>query len=304
MADSVYLNVGQSIQSLTNVYYKNIKLLGVGGNAATFLCSATSGQYMGNLFAVKIFRKRSREDRRESFLKEVEFLQTCNFPSIMRVYDRGLFCDNPFVVAEYCPKTLTDVIRENSSTLVDKFTYTLGLLSALNYLSNLDPQIVHRDIKPANIFINGSSCILGDFGLMKVLDGNIELDREVFKESTGVGMPYYYRTPDLVAYAKQQSALTVKSDIFQLGLVITELFTGRNPSKRLENGDDIYSSVEINPFRIEVEPKFDSRIYGQILTMLKVNPDERESVSNLLSYWQRLFGDIITSLSQDGSKIF
>jgi hypothetical protein len=39
-----------------------------------------------------------------------------------------------------------------------------------------------------------------------------------------------YRTPDLVAYAKGEADITTKSDVFQLGLVLTELFTGSNPS--------------------------------------------------------------------------
>ncbi len=304
MPDSVFLEVGQSILSSTGIYYRNIQLLGVGGNAATFLCSATNGLWQGNLFALKIFRKRSQKDRRESFLREINFLQSYEHPCIMRVFDSGAFYDNPFVVAEYCPKTLANVIKEGSSTLVEKITYTLNLLSALNYLSSLNPQIVHRDIKPANIFIKGNSCILGDFGLMKVLDGNLELDREVFKESTGVGMPYYYRTPDLVDYARQLAPLTVKSDIFQLGLVVTELFTGLNPSKKLIQGDDIYSRVELEPIYISVEPEFDRRIYGQIKTMLNFDPNERQSASNLLSYWQTLFNDVVISLSGGGGRIF
>jgi serine/threonine protein kinase len=198
------------------------------------------------------------------------------------------------------------VINEGASTLVEKLTYTLNLLSALNYLSNLNPQIVHRDIKPENIFIKGNSCILGDFGLMKVLDGNLEIDREVFKESTGVGMPYYYRTPDLVNYARQIAPLTVKSDIFQLGLVITELFTGHNPSKKLMYGDDIYSQVELEPnIYIPVEEgDFGRRIYGQLRTMLSFDPNERPSASNLLSYWQKLFNDVVISLSGGGGRIF
>jgi len=47
--------------------------------------------------------------------------------------------------------------------------------------------VVHRDIKPHNIFVKGASAVLGDFGLMKLLDGNAEADREIFEESVGQG---------------------------------------------------------------------------------------------------------------------
>jgi serine/threonine-protein kinase len=109
------------------------------------------------------------------------------------------------------------------------------LLSALRYLASSRPPVVHRDVKPQNIFIKGRSCVLGDFGLMKVLNGSEEMDREVFRESTGPGMPYYYRTPDLIAYAKGEANITPKSDVFQLGLVAAELFTGWNPANKSEN---------------------------------------------------------------------
>jgi serine/threonine protein kinase len=80
-----------------------------------------------------------------------------------------------------------------------KLSYVLQLLSALNYLAALTPQVVHRDIKPQNIFVKGGSAVLGDFGLMKLLDGNAEADREIFKESVGPGMPFYYRTPPMIS---------------------------------------------------------------------------------------------------------
>jgi hypothetical protein len=70
--------------------------------------------------------------------------------------------------------------------------------------------------------------VLGDFGLMKLMDGQGEEDRDVFKESVGLGMPFFYRTPDLISYAKNEADISPKSDVFQLGLVLTELFTSRN----------------------------------------------------------------------------
>jgi serine/threonine protein kinase len=93
----------------------------------------------------------------------------------------------------------------------------------------LPTPVVHRDIKPKNIFLKGQSFVLGDFGLIKLLNGHDEADHNIFKESVGFGMPYFYRTPDLIAYGKRESGITTKSDVFQLGLVAIELFTGRNP---------------------------------------------------------------------------
>lgn len=113
-ADSIYFDVGQGIKADSGVWYKNVQTLGTGANAVTCLVSATSGPNKGVLFALKVFRKLSNPQRRAAFLKEVGFLKTCSHPSVMRVFDTGLFTaydsgaklEYPFVVAEYLPTTL------------------------------------------------------------------------------------------------------------------------------------------------------------------------------------------------------
>jgi serine/threonine protein kinase len=104
MDDRFYLDVDQSVLSESKVWYRNLQLLGSGGNAATFLVVATSGDHRGVPFAVKFFRKLSRPECQASFLAEMRFLRTCNHPTIMRVFDAGVFYNNPFFVApSTCP---------------------------------------------------------------------------------------------------------------------------------------------------------------------------------------------------------
>lgn len=293
VADSIFFEVGKGIKSASGVWYNNVQTLGAGGNAVTFLVKAGSGQNYGVLFALKVFRKLSDPQRREAFLKEVGFLQTCDHPSVMRVFDSGLFVayedgkkrEHPFVVAEYLPTTLSDVIRGRRATVPEKVSYSLQLLSALAYLSSLKPQVVHRDIKPQNIFLKGHSCVLGDFGLMKLLDGGEEMGREIFKESAQPGMPFYYRTPDLVAYVKREAALTTKSDVFQLGLVLAQLFTGWNP---LEKTDDILSPVVLEAVGT-IPGELSGGIAELIRRMLVLDPAKRETARELMDGWGGVF---------------
>src|SRR2546423_2970438 len=111
MAYGHFFNITQVIQASSGVWYRNIQWLGEGGNAQTFLVVATSGQAQGVPFALKIFKNLAKPERRGSFLDEVKFLRECSHPSIMRVFDDGVFYDQPFVVAEYLPNTLQQVIR-------------------------------------------------------------------------------------------------------------------------------------------------------------------------------------------------
>src|SRR5262249_37848427 len=149
----------------------------------------------------------------------------CDHPAVMRVFDEGLYLgEHPFVVAEYLPDTLGHVLR-TAPPMMAKMAYAVQLLSALEYLSTPAITVVHRDIKPANVFIKGGSCVLGDFGLMKRLTVNRELDQEMLKTSVGPRMPRNYRTPDLVEYYKGGPVPTDKSDVYQLGLLFAELFS-------------------------------------------------------------------------------
>ena len=292
MADYFTLAPGKGIQSSKGIWYRCVQTLGAGGNAVTFLVLCTSGANSGALFALKVFRRLSAQDRREKFLKEIRLLFELNHPCILRVFDEGMFHtgdgDYPFVVAEYLPNTLHEMLQRDIP-LIEKLAFSLQLLSAVAHLAEHEPQIVHRDIKPANIFIKGRSCMLGDFGLMKLLDGNEEGDREVFKESIGPGMPFFYRTPDLVAYAKNEADITVKSDVFQLGLVLTQLFTGWNPCRK---ADDHLASVEIDPIEF-IPGKLGNSIKTALNRMLVLDPTQRPTAIDLFGHWQANFFDAV-----------
>lgn len=290
MPDYFTLEPGKGIQSSRGIWYRCVQTLGAGGNAVTFLVLCTSGAHTGALFALKVFRRLSAPERRERFLQETKLLFELSHPCVLHVFDEGVFHtqqgDYPFTVADYLPNTLQQLLQRDIP-LIEKLAFSLQLLSALAHLADHNPQIVHRDIKPANIFIKGRSCVLGDFGLMKVLVATAESDREVLKESIGPGMPFFYRTPDLVAYAKNEADITVKSDVFQLGLVLSQLFTGWNPCKKAQ---EHLSPVELDPIE-HIPGKLGASIGATLNRMLLLDPNERPSAANLLGSWQANFFD-------------
>lgn len=310
MADSFYMETGRSLKSSSENWYRVVQVLGVGGNAVTFLTMCTSGANKGVPFALKVFRRLSLPERRERFLAEIAFLKDCNHPSVMRVFDDGLYemqveeeeVQYPFLVAEYLPKTLRNVLDGQGTTQAEKLAFASQLLSALCFLNSRTPPVVHRDIKPQNIFVKGRSCLLGDFGLLKVLDNNAERDREVFKESVGPGMPFFYRTPDLVAYARNESDITSKSDVFQLGLVLAELFTGRNPCRRPLQNDHL-TAVEIENLNT-IPGVFGAGIAALIRRMLNPNPIERPDAATLMDGWLGVFQDCAARLTELDGKVF
>ena len=218
MNDDFALEFGAKVVADSGSTYTALQLLGRGGNASTYLMQATTAPFTGISFAVKFFRRLSKPEWQAAFLREADFLESCNHPAVMRYFDRGVARDaNPFFVAEYLPRTLRELIRAGRLPTVAKLNFATQLMAAVAYLAARIPPVAHRDIKPENIFIKGESCVLGDFGLVKFLPG-VEDDRAVIKESAGPGMPRGYRTPELVAYlrgegCRRRRAMSISSGL-------------------------------------------------------------------------------------------
>jgi len=299
--DQVHLDFGQFIQSESGNWYRTLQRLGSGGSAVTYLMVGTNGVHNGNPVAVKFFRRVSKPHRRDEFLRETAFLRECDHPGVMRIFDKGTFLDShPFIVAEYLPLTFADIINEDRSTTVERLSWAVQLLNTLVYLDHQKPAVIHRDIKPRNVFVKGRSCVLGDFGLLKRQTIERDSDDGRLKQSVGLGMPFRYRTPDLVDYACGRRQLTTKSDVFQLGLVLAELFTGKNPQ--------IESKTPLAPVKLrrlgKVLGSHEAPIRSLVASMLEIDADRRRAADELLVAWQAVFMEAAANARAQTGKVF
>ena len=307
MAEGLPIEVGTMVRSRAAINYRVLQFLGSGGNSLVFLVLALNGETHGVLFALKIFTKLSKPTRLDRFEQEADFLRACAHPAIMRIYDNGTLSPKveegikryPFVIVDYLPQTLDQLISRTTTT-AERVSYTLQLLSALAYLEHHNPSVVHRDVKPKNIFVKGRSCVLGDFGLMKFLNEHDDIDREIYREAVGPGMPYYYRSPDLVAYAKGEAPLTTKSDVFQLGLVVAEMFTGMNPSERPQ---DILDPVVLHEIG-SISGALGLRIHELIEAMLLFDVQKRPRAVDLVDPWEGIFREVVTRCHDLDGRVF
>lgn len=144
---------------------------------------------------------------------------------------------NPFLVMEYLDgRTLESYIRstpesERGILAVNqpRLNIAIQITHALEYLKNR--RLVHRDVKPANIFLRRVArparwiAKLGDFGVMKWGDFHAALATGTLTVTAQKGLgTLKYMSPE---QAVRPNAVTIRSDIWSLGITLFELFTGQ-----------------------------------------------------------------------------
>jgi len=270
--------------SWRDITYEAVRDAGAGGIGNVSVALATNGPNKGVLFAVKVFSPDSPEKEcwKQAFMREVHVLRDCSHPAIVKVFDEGVLGDGrPFFVMEYLPSTLWEATKAGGLDETGKVSIVMQLLSALDYLSRRDPYVVHRDIKPKNIFLKAGTCVLGDFGLVF---------QDVAATATGQpdgdipAMAQMYRTPELVEYHVTGKKPPPASDVFQLGLVASELFTGKNPLR--PGGPE--KRVELEAIA-ELPGSVGETIMARLKEMIVIDMKARQPASVLLPRWLDLY---------------
>ncbi len=154
------------------------------------------------------------------FLREATALAMLQHQNIVHIYDFAKEDDNFRMIMEYVEGVdLFDLLEE-----VHRLPSSIGLLigyaicSALEYAHYRG--IIHRDIKPSNIIISRKGEIkLMDFGIAR--DENLG---DLTRPGTSLGTPAYM-SPEQVMGVKTD----FRSDIFSLGVVLYQMFTGSKP---------------------------------------------------------------------------
>ncbi len=148
--------------------------------------------------------------------REVRVARQISHPNVCRVFDIGEGEDGPFIAMEFIDgEDLASLLKRIGRLPPDK-----GLQVAHQICTGLaaahELGIVHRDLKPANIMLDGRGRVrITDFGLAALVE-------ELRKDSLRGGTPAYM--------APEQAAggpVTPRTDVYAAGLVLYELFSGR-----------------------------------------------------------------------------
>ncbi len=206
--------------------YRILRQIGRGGMGSVFLAERADADFEQRV-AVKLLRRGiDTDDIVQRFLVERRILAGLTHPNIARLYDGGSTEDGrPFLVMEYVDgRPITEYCDAAGLPLERRLELFLLVADAVRYAHG--QLVVHRDIKPSNILVAVDGRVkLLDFGIAKILEGDDAEEPEALTR-TGVRI----LTPEYASPEQLRGLpVTTASDVYQLGVLLFVLLTGRRP---------------------------------------------------------------------------
>jgi serine/threonine-protein kinase len=195
--------------------YRIVGLLGRGGMGEVYRADDLK---LGQPVALKFLPDHLLSDGAAlaRFHREVRIARQVSHHNVCRVYDIGEVDGHHFLSMEFIKgEELSSLLRRIGRLPSDKATEIARQLCA-GLAAAHNTGVLHRDLKPANVMIDENGNVrLTDFGIAGLVE-------EVRSEELRAGTPAYMSPEQLAG-----NELTVKSDIYSLGLVLYEVFTGK-----------------------------------------------------------------------------
>jgi alpha-tubulin suppressor-like RCC1 family protein/tRNA A-37 threonylcarbamoyl transferase component Bud32 len=251
--------------------------IGRGGTAIVYLARERA---TGAEVAIKLIRAKYLEDEEAMarFAREARFVASLAHPNVVgvhRVLDLGP-SGIALVMTHVNGRTLKQVIHDERPLAPEFVVRVLrevaSALSAAHVMG-----IVHRDVKPENIFITEDGrALLADFGVARSMSG----DTQLTMHGVAIGTPSYM-SPEQI----DGTDLDGRGDIYSLGLVAWEMFTGHRPWE----GESLYAVLyhqrhhELPDVR-DLRPDVSDEIADVIAGAIEKDPSARwQSMDELIA---------------------
>jgi predicted Ser/Thr protein kinase len=191
--------------------YRTVGRLGRGGMGEVYRADDLK---LGQPVALKFLPPELSRDpaRLMQLHTEVRMARQVSHPNVCRVYDIDEADGHTFLSMEYVDgEELASLLRRIGRFPVDR-ALELARQICAGLAAAHERGVIHRDLKPANVMLDSTGRVrITDFGLAGISG-----------ESIRAGTPAYMAPEQLAG-----GEVTVRSDIYALGLVLYELFTGR-----------------------------------------------------------------------------
>lgn len=223
---------------------------------------ATDTKLMRPVVIKIVHPERATEKRiRERILEEARIASAIQHPNVSAIYEVGEYDQRPYIVMQYVPgRTLKELLEEGALNL--QFALSISIQISDGLAEAHKRGILHRDLKPANIMVTDGGLVkILDFGLAKrkntpemnsvAAEGK---NKNSDKKSSAFGTTAYMAPEQFITRRSSQ-----QSDIFSLGVILYEIFTGQHPFRSTHQADqsivirEIRSRKPTDPQKIRSE---------------------------------------------------
>jgi serine/threonine-protein kinase len=177
------------------------------------------------------------EEMMKRFVHELRYSRKITHQNVIRIYDFLQIQGNYAISMEYFPShTLgAEVVNEQPVETKKAVRYGIDMCTGMAVAHKVG--IVHRDLKPANVLINNE-------GLLKIVDFGVaaahrEGDTQLTKTGYVIGSPKYMAPEQILGRKVDERA-----DIYAIGVIMYEMFTGVPPYARGDHMAVMYQHVQ------------------------------------------------------------
>jgi serine/threonine protein kinase len=242
--------------------------IGSGGYGSVYIGEHTI--LTGRTVAIKMLHTRYLNVKKERyrFMEEARLLEKLKHPRILPIIDVGIHKGSLYIVTEYAPGgSLHDLLQRlypHHLTIEEAIIILTQIGEALDFAHQQN--IIHCDLKPANILFNTSGkAVIADFGNALVL-----ASKNFVLTSTVTGTLAY------MAPERFQGVIHKASDLYSLGCIAYQLFTGATPFHAQNDTalrDKHLYEKPVSPTRMN--PQLPTYIEQAVLKAMAKNPAER-----------------------------
>jgi tRNA A-37 threonylcarbamoyl transferase component Bud32 len=251
--------------------YRIIAMLGRGGMGEVYRADDLT---LGQSVALKFLPEAVSRDQKslDRLLSEVRTARQVTHPNVCRVHDVGEVPSTGagparrFISMEYIDgEDLSVLLRRIGRLPPDKAVEIARQLCA-GLAASHERGVLHRDLKPANIMLDGRGHVrITDFGLATALLADGKAVGEF------AGTPAYMAPEQL-----EGRPVSAQTDIYALGLVLYEIFTGRrfHNVKNLDELRQRHAATSSSDLSVD-EPLLDPAVSRVIERCLETDPRRR-----------------------------
>lgn len=252
--------------------YRIIGLLGRGGMGEVYRATDLT---LSQPVALKFLPRDAALDERllERFHSEVRIARLVTHPNVCRVYDVGEADGYPFISMEFIDgEDLASLLQRIGRVPSNKALEITHKLCA-GVAAAHDRGVIHRDLKPHNVMLNKrGDIVIMDFGLAAIT-------QELTGSEVRSGTPAYMAPEQL-----RGDSVTPKSDLYSLGLIAYELFTGRRAFEGASVLDLLHAEEFHAPASMtDAAPEIDPAVERAVLQCLQPDPKFRPSSARLMA---------------------